>query len=209
VARAEADRELLIHELNHRVKNTLSTVQGIVIRTLRGAATAGDARKAIEARLMALSRAHNVLSDRFWQDAGLHETVTSVLEVHQLAEPGRITVRGPDIRLKPQSALAVAMIVNELATNATKYGALSVPAGQVTLMWEVSDGSDATCAMEWKERGGPAVAPPAKTGFGSTLIERSVRDQLRGTITTDFAAQGLTCVMRIPLGENASDGLSP
>jgi two-component sensor histidine kinase len=206
VARAEADRELLINELNHRVKNTLSTVQGIVIRTLRGAATAGDARKAIEARLMALSRAHNVLSERFWQGAGLLETATSVLEVHQLAEPGRLTVRGPDIHLRPQSALAVAMIVNELATNATKYGALSVPGGQVSLVWEVSGGGDdAVCAMEWTERGGPAASRPDKTGFGSTLIERSVRDQLRGTITTDFTPQGLTCVMRIPLHENTSD----
>ena len=207
VARAEADRELLIHELNHRVKNTLSTVQSIVIRTLRGAATSGDARAAIEARLMALSRAHNVLSDRFWQRAGLLETVTSVLEVHQLAEPGRITVRGPDIHLKPQSALAVAMIVNELATNATKYGALSVPAGRVSLMWEVSGDADAAvCSMEWKERDGPAAAAPEKTGFGSTLIERSVKDQLRGTITTAFTPQGVTCVMEIPLKDNVSDG---
>src|SRR5262249_34179466 len=200
VARAEADRELLIHELNHRVKNTLATVQSIVIRSLRGAASNGDARTAIEARLMALSRAHNVLSDRFWQDAGLLATVTSVLEVHQLAEPGRIAVRGSDIRLKPQSALAVAMIINELATNATKYGALSVPGGRVSLMWEVNGGAgDGTCWIEWKERGGPAAAVPEKTGFGSTLIERSVRDQLRGTITTEFAAHGLTCIIEIPL----------
>jgi two-component sensor histidine kinase len=207
LARAEADRELLIHELNHRVKNTLSTVQSIVIRTLRGAATSGDARAAIEARLMALSRAHNVLSDRFWQRAGLLETVTSVLEVHQLAEPGRITVRGPDIHLKPQSALAVAMIVNELATNATKYGALSVPAGRVSLMWDVSGtGDPAVCCMEWKERDGPATEPPEKTGFGSTLIERSVKDQLRGTITTEFTPQGMVCVMGIPLRDNTSEG---
>jgi two-component sensor histidine kinase len=156
---------------------------------------------------MALSRAHNVLSDRFWQGAGLLETVSSVLEVHQLAEPGRVTVRGPDIHLKPQSALAVAMIVNELATNATKYGALSVPAGRVSLVWEVRGGGDAAvCAMEWKERGGPAATPPDKTGFGSTLIERSVRDQLRGTITTEFTAQGMTCVMDIPLADNTSNG---
>jgi two-component sensor histidine kinase len=203
LARAEAGRELLIHELNHRVKNTLSAVQSIVIRTLRGAATSGDARAAIEARLMALSRAHNVLSDRFWQGAGLLETVTSVLEVYQLAEPRRIAVRGPDIHLKPQSALAVAMIVNELATNATKYGALSVPAGRVSLVWEVSGGADAAvCRMEWKERDGPPAAPPEKTGFGSTLIERSVKDQLGGTIATEFAPQGLACVMEIPLKDN-------
>src|SRR5262249_22287723 len=135
------------------------------------------------------------------------ETVTSVLEVHQLAGPGRITVRGPDIHLKPQSALAVAMVVNELATNATKYGALSVPAGRVSLMWEVSGGADeAGCCLEWKERDGPAAAPPDKTGFGSTLIERSVKDQLRGTITTEFTRQGVTCVMEIPLKDNVSEG---
>jgi len=203
-ARAESDRELLIHELNHRVKNTLSTVQSIVIRTLRGAVSHDAARKAIETRLMALSRAHNVLSERFWQDAGLTETVTSVLEAHQLAEADRITVRGPDIRLKPQSALALAMVFNELATNATKYGALSVPGGRVSLLWEVSGGPPGgTCRMQWKERGGPAAGPPAKAGFGSTLIERSVKDQLRGTIATEFSAQGLSCVIEIPLRENA------
>jgi two-component sensor histidine kinase len=204
LARAEADRELLVHELNHRVKNTLSTVQSIVSRTLRGADTSGEVRKAIEARLMALSRAHNVLSDRFWQGAGLLETVTSVLEVHRLAAPDRITVRGPDVRLKPPSALALAMIVNELATNATKYGALSLPAGRVTLQWELGDDADAGgCRIEWKERGGPPVVPPQSFGFGSTLIERSVKDQLRGTITTEFAPQGLTCIIEIPLKENA------
>jgi two-component system, chemotaxis family, CheB/CheR fusion protein len=137
----------------------------------------------------------------------LLETVTSVLEVYQLAEPGRIAVRGPDIHLKPQSALAVAMIVNELATNATKYGALSVPAGRVSLMWEVSGSADeAVCCMEWKERDGPATAPPEKIGFGSTLIERSVKDQLRGTITTEFAPKGMACVIEIPLKDNTSEG---
>jgi two-component sensor histidine kinase len=203
VARAEADRELLIHELNHRVKNTLSTVQSIVIRTLRGATGFGDARKAIEARLMALSRAHNVLSDRLWQGAGLLATVTSVLEAHQLVEQERIVVSGPDIHLKPQSALTLAMVVNELATNATKYGALSVPGGWVSLVWEVSGGAeDGTCRIEWKERGGPAATPPEKTGFGTILIERSVKVQLRGTIAAEFAPQGLTCVMQIPLADN-------
>ena len=204
LAHAEADRELLIHELNHRVKNTLSMVQSIVTRTLRGAATGEAARAAIEARLMALSRAHNVLSDRFWQDAGLLATVTSVLEVHQLAEPGRIAVRGPEVALKPQSALALAMIVNELATNAIKYGALSVPGGRVTLIWDIGHVEGRSmCSMQWTERGGPAATPPARQGFGTTLIERSVKDQLDGTIASEFAAQGLTCLITFPLDGNA------
>jgi two-component sensor histidine kinase len=204
LARAEADRELLIHELNHRVKNTLSMVQSIVTRSLRGTPDGGDARAAIEARLMALSRAHNVLSERFWQGAGLMETVASVLEAHQLAEPGRIAVTGPDIALKPQSALALAMIVNELATNAIKYGALSVAGGGVALSWELGrSGGDPACRMQWKEHGGPPIGPPARKGFGSTLIERSVRDQLDGTITMEFAASGLVCIMQFPLGANA------
>jgi len=204
LARAEADRELLIHELNHRVKNTLSTVQSIVTRTLRGVDPGNAARSAIEARLLALSRAHNVLSERFWQDAGMMATIRSVLD--GVGDPGRIAVEGPDIRLKPQSALAVATIVNELATNAMKYGALSAPGGSVSLAWELSRGTErVTCCMQWKERGGPPAAPPLKRGFGSTLIERSVRDQLNGTIATEFAPRGLTCVMEIPLAENAQD----
>jgi two-component sensor histidine kinase len=209
LAHAEADRELLIHELNHRVKNTLSTVQSIVIRTLRGSDTSSAARKAIEARLMALSRAHNVLSDRFWQEAGLLETVASVLEVYRLAEPGRITVSGPDLRLMPQTALALAMIVNELATNATKYGALSVPGGRVSLLWELSgDARDVVCRVTWRENGGPPVVQPVRKGFGSNLIERTVKDQLRGTMTMEFADSGLTWTMEIPLQENAQ-GASP
>jgi two-component sensor histidine kinase len=143
------------------------------------------------------------LSDRFWQDAGLMETVASVLEVHRLAEPGRVTVTGPDIRLKPQPALAIAMIVNELATNATKYGALSVPAGRVSLRWELSGGPDGVCRMTWQESGGPPVVSPQRKGFGSNLIERTVHDQLRGTMKMEFAAAGLTCIMEIPLKENA------
>jgi two-component sensor histidine kinase len=209
LTRAEADRELLIQELNHRVKNTLSTVQSIVVRTLRGAQADSDAKKAIEARLIALSRAHNVLSERFWQDAGLRETVVSVLEVHRLAAPGRILARGPDIRLKPQSALAIATIVNELATNATKYGALAGADGRVSLLWEVTGGRrDGACSLRWTERDGSPIAPPARQGFGLMLIERSVKDQLNGTITMDFAAAGLTCVIAFPLHESVQAAAS-
>jgi two-component sensor histidine kinase len=179
-------------------------VQSIVIRTLRGADTRDDVRAAIEARLGALSRAHDVLSDRFWQGAGLLETVNSVLEVHRLADAGRITVRGPDIRLKPQSALALAMVINELATNATKYGSLSAPGGVVTLLWEASGGAqDGVCSMQWKERGGPLPGASPQKGFGSTLIERTIRDQLGGTLDMQFGPLGLTCIMEIPLKDHA------
>ncbi len=201
LTRAEAHRELLINELNHRVKNTLATVQSIASQTLRTTPDSADARQAIEARLLALSRAHNVLGEENWEGAQLREIIARVLEPYAAAEPARLNLLGDDLRLRPRAALTLAMVLNELATNATKYGALSKPGGRVSIVWELAG---AVLRLRWHEIDGPPVIPPARSGFGTTLIERSVRHELQGTATLAYDAHGLTCTIEIPatvLGE--------
>ncbi|TNC15993.1 PAS domain S-box protein [Methylobacterium terricola] len=199
--RAEEHLRLLVHELNHRVKNTLATVQSIAMQSLRGldGPAAAAARSAFEARLIALARVHDVLTRESWEGAELAEVVKDALA--PLDGPGaqpRFTVGGPAIRLPPRIALSIAMALHELATNAVKYGALSVPAGQVTLSWSVGEGR---LSLRWQERGGPSVVPPTRTGFGSRLIERSLARELDGTVSLSFPREGVVCTIVAPLGE--------
>ncbi|KMO31728.1 histidine kinase [Methylobacterium variabile] len=204
--RAEEHLRLLVHELNHRVKNTLATVQSIAMQSLRGldgpavdAATIDAAKAAFEARLIALARVHDVLTRESWEGAELADVVKDALA--PLDAPGaqpRFAVRGPAVRLPPRIALSIAMALHELATNAVKYGALSVPAGQVALTWGVAEGR---LSLRWQERGGPSVVPPTRTGFGSRLIERSLARELDGTVSLSFPREGVICTIVAPLGE--------
>ncbi|HXL69098.1 MAG TPA: sensor histidine kinase [Xanthobacteraceae bacterium] len=199
IARAEAHRDLLINELNHRVKNTLAIVQSIAARTFRDAAPT-DARAAFEARLMALARAHNILSEESWEKADLRTLVLRALEPHVAAEDARLRIAGPDVRLKPQTALAVAMVLHELATNAAKYGALTRPTGRVHVDWRLSGAEPKRrLAVHWREAGGPPVAEPARKGFGFTLIERGIGQELGGTAALTFAPGGVECTLEFPL----------
>ena len=197
LARSEAARDLLIHELNHRVKNTLSAVQSIVNRTLRNAAAPPAAREAVDARILALSHAHNILSRRMWEAAELREIVQSVLAPYATNESGRVRLDGPDVHLTPRVAIALAMVLNELATNAAKYGAFSTQAGSVSLQWSMPD--DNTLKMTWRESAGPAVTPPARTGYGSQFIERCITGELRGRLHMRYLPAGLECAMDIRL----------
>ncbi|AWN46355.1 histidine kinase [Methylobacterium terrae] len=204
--RAEEHLRLLVHELNHRVKNTLATVQSIAMQSLRGldgpavgAATIDAAKAAFEARLIALARVHDVLTRESWEGAELADVVKDALA--PLDGPGpqpRFAVGGPAVRLPPRIALSIAMALHELATNAVKYGALSVPAGQVALSWTVAEGR---LSLRWQERGGPPVVPPTRTGFGSRLIERSLARELDGTVSLSFPREGVVCTIVAPLGE--------
>ena len=135
--KAEEHQRLLIHELNHRVKNTLATVQSIATQTLRGSETPVDTREALESRLFALSRAHNVLTRENWEGALLHEIIGDVIEPYSSGREGRIRWHGGRVHLTPRMALALSMAVHELATNAAKYGALSNGSGEVHLTWMV------------------------------------------------------------------------
>ena len=189
---AEARQRLLINELNHRVKNTLATVQSLAAQ----AARADDPRAGHAAfleRLIALSRAHDVLTREHWAGAELADVAAAALAPFGGEEPDRFTMRGPRMRLAPQEALALSMALHELATNAVKYGALSVPAGRVDLTWKaVPDGAPQPDQFElvWREHGGPQVAPPARQGFGSRLM-RGLAQELSGAASADWRSDGL------------------
>jgi PAS domain S-box-containing protein len=197
--KAEEHRELLIHELNHRVKNTLATVQSIAAQTLRGADVDASVRETFEARLFALASAHDVLTEESWDGARLRDIVDRVLRPY-LAREGRFAIEGPDVRLSPQSALALAMALHELATNAAKYGALSSETGRVSVVWATAgrDGSR-RLLLRWAESGGPPVEPPRRKGFGSRLIERGFAGELGGEARIAFEPAGVVCAIDVPL----------
>lgn len=197
LVRAEADRETMIHELNHRVKNTLSAVQSIVNRTLRNAPTPAAAREAIDARIFALSHAHNILSRRMWEAAELGEIVKSVLGPYMENEPDRVRLEGPEVSLSPRVAIALALVLNELATNAAKYGGLSTPNGSVTLQWNLP--APKMLTIVWIEAGGPPVTAPTRPGYGTQFIERCVTGELNSHMTMSYVPAGVTCLMDVQL----------
>jgi PAS domain S-box-containing protein len=195
--RAEERQRLLVNELNHRVKNSLATVQSIAMQSLRRAASPQQFQEAFGSRLRALSQAHDLLTKSAWQGASLGKLVQQTLAPYRVREGARITVDGPEVRLGPNAAVTLHMAFHELATNAAKYGALSASGGQVRVVWTID--RDAGVDLQWTESGGPAVAPPRRRGFGSRLIERGVARELAGDVRLDFAVAGLSCRLRLPL----------
>jgi two-component sensor histidine kinase len=194
-ARAEQHQLLLINELNHRVKNTLASVQGIAFQTLRGEVSLVEARARFEARLMALSGAHNLLTEENWGGASLDRVVSDSIE-HLTGEAGRFDVEGEPLRLVPRAALALAMALHELGTNAVKYGALSAEGGRVSIDWTQTGDR---LHLIWRECGGPPVEPPSRRGFGSRLIERGLAADLGGTAALRFDPAGLRCDIQASL----------
>jgi PAS domain S-box-containing protein len=195
---AEEAQSLLIHELNHRVKNTLATVQSLAIQSFRNTSDPGAAREAFMARLLALSRAHNVLTRTNWTGAMLHEVIAQAIQPFQTGNGRRFDIDGPDAQLTSKEALVLSMCLHELATNAMKYGALSRAAGVVRLRWTM-DEDRRNLHLVWSERGGPKVASPKARGFGSRLIEWGLGQELGGSASLDFAPQGLVCTIEAPL----------
>lgn len=195
--RAGRRQRLLLDELNHRVKNSLATVQSIAAQTFRRAPDLEAARRSFEARLQALSKAHDLLSMRTWTNADLRSIVEQELAAFDTA---RRTVQGPPVDLNAKSAIAFALVLHELVTNAAKHGALSVPGGAVSVAWTVSDRDErATLELLWREQGGPPVRAPTRVGFGTRMIERAVSGELGGSLSSDFAPAGFSCVVRVPL----------
>jgi two-component sensor histidine kinase len=197
---AVKDRDLLIDELNHRVKNTLTTVQSIASQTLRNAPDLDHASSAIESRLIALSQVHNVLTNRSWADVGLHDIVAQAVEPYRSRGENRIHVQGPPIQIPPRMALALAMALQELATNAVKYGALSNGTGQIRVHWKLNGASTPDrLHLMWAETDGPRVHKPARRGFGTRLIERSLALDLNGDVRIEFDPKGVQCSVDAPL----------
>jgi PAS domain S-box-containing protein len=190
---AEQHRELLIRELNHRVKNTLATVQSIAAQTLSSGCDV-TVRDAFAARLLSLAGAHDLLTRGNWEGSGLEEVARQALGPHMGG--GRIALSGPDLRLSPKAAVALGMAFHELATNAAKYGALSVPEGRAALDWRIQDEA---LDLRWTERGGPPVVAPTHRGFGTRLLERGLPHELHGQLRMEFRPEGLACTITAPL----------
>ncbi|HVZ13081.1 MAG TPA: HWE histidine kinase domain-containing protein [Bauldia sp.] len=199
---ADAQRELLLAELNHRVKNTLAVVQAIAHQTFKGVADAAS-RGAFEARLAALAGAHNLLTQANWESASLKQIAADAFIGMRGGE--RVAISGPEVRLKPKEALAVAMALHELCTNAVKYGALSTDTGRVIVEWRRMDGGEPKLQLTWREEGGPRVSPPERRGFGTHLIGRTLAADLDGRVDLDFRPEGLVCTIEAPASraENA------
>jgi two-component sensor histidine kinase len=202
IARGETLHNLLIEELNHRVKNTLAILQAIAVQTFRSASK--TEREKFEGRLGALAEAHNLLSQEKWQGSELHDVVNRVLQPYLLNNPERVRMFGPQVPLSPRLAVVLSMIVHEIATNAAKYGALSNDTGTVALDWEIiADNAGPKLRMIWAEAGGPHVTAPVQRGFGSRLIERSARDQLGGEATVDFLPRGVVYTVACSLEDKS------
>jgi len=200
--KAEEHQRVLLHELNHRVKNTLATVQSIASQTLRNAGSMREAKEALENRLFALSRAHDVLTRENWYAADLHEIVSQAVEPFR-SYGDRIHYAGPNLRISPRMALALAMAFQELATNAVKYGALYNEHGQVHIHWTIEGDADAPLLkLRWEETGGLPVRPPERLGFGTRLIERSLAHDLNGTAEVQFLPEGIVCEITAPLKDD-------
>ena len=199
--RAQERQTLLVHELNHRVKNTLSVVQSLALQTLRGSATLEAFREAFQARLFALSATHNILMRELWESACMREILRAELEPFGGLDERRVSASGELVRLTPRQALGFGMAFHELATNAVKYGALSSTEGSVDIAWRTAPDAEGRplLLVDWTERNGPAVAEPARKGFGSKLIERSICGELDGSMQMRFQSDGLTCSFSVPL----------
>ncbi|MFO6446308.1 sensor histidine kinase [Erythrobacter sp. NE805] len=200
--RAEERRELLINELNHRVKNTLAVVQSLAHQTLRSALPLDAARASFEQRLVALATAHDLLTKESWQSIAITELVDGALKALGVAE-SRVAVAGPDLQMKPKPAVSLSMALHELGTNAMKYGSLSVETGRVAVNWGLEG---ETFVFSWVERGGPPPPEVRQPGFGTRMIQLALAAELDGSAELRFEADGLTCRVTAPLGNAVEPG---
>jgi PAS domain S-box-containing protein len=202
--RAEERQRLLLNELNHRVKNTLATVQSIASQSLRSAADVAGFREGFESRILALSQTHNLLTDKNWEAASLHDLLTMELTPHAGGREGGgsrfVLDSDRDVQLNPKAAVALGMGLHELATNAVKYGALSKPTGRVTVRSRVTRAAQGPAlVLEWIESGGPPVSKPKRRGFGGRVLEQGLAGELAGQVQLDYRPEGLSCRMQLPM----------
>ena len=194
---AETHRNLLMAELSHRVKNTLATVISIAQKSFQDMGSLDEARASFEGRIRALAQTHSRLAETSWAGADLRAVIEDEVSPYRHGQGEDISLTGPELRLTPKSAIILGMAFHELATNAAKYGALSVADGRVDVTWGVS-GPGGQLMISWVERGGPPVASPRRRGFGRFLLERGLAVELQGKVQLDFDPEGLHCVIALP-----------
>jgi PAS domain S-box-containing protein len=200
---AEMQRDLLVAELSHRVKNTLTTVLSIARQSFSKTPSAEEASKTFSARIRALAQTHGRLAEVKWSGVSLETIFLDELAPYRDQDDRNIRILGPFVTLKPKCALTLGMAIHELATNAAKYGALSTSAGSIDIAWEI-DQTGRELRIGWAERGGPPVTQPSGSGFGRLLLERVLTSDLKGGVKLDFARSGLQCKISIPLNEHTA-----
>ena len=194
---ADKLQKLILEELHHRIKNTLATVSAIASQSLRTATSIEHGQQAIESRLKALGRAHDLLMQVRWSSASLAHIVQGATEPYDSKGEGKFSIEGPDFKIASGAVIAFAMTLNELCTNTTKFGALSVPAGRVEIAW-TNDHKSARLHFTWTETGGPAVHAPTRQSFGTRLIE-TLGKQLNGKVEMTYTSKGFVYALDVPL----------
>ncbi len=200
---AEVLQRTLLREMKHRLKNNLSTVLAIARQSFHGDSAESEDFRKFEARLLALAKGHDLLTREKWDGADLQDIVAHILTMHGRQ---RFMIEGPDLRLSPKSAMALNLALHELATNAAKYGALSIPTGKVSINWRIQHGDRPTLIFCWQEQDGPKVSPPSRRGFGSQLIERLLALELKGEVKITYAPAGVICEIVAPLAAEWDEG---
>jgi two-component sensor histidine kinase len=195
-------QKLILEELHHRIKNTLATVGAIVSQSLRDLQGAEHAQHAIEGRLLALGRAHDLLLQASWTSADLGTVVRRAIEAFHYPDEPKFSISGPDIRMMSGAVIAVAMTLNELCTNTTKFGALSAPEGRVDITWTLDPQTQRLC-LTWTEKNGPPVHPPEKRSFGTRLIE-TLGKQLKGDVRLTYESTGFVYAFDVPIASVTS-----
>ena len=199
---ADKLQKVILEELHHRIKNTLATVNAIASQSLRNVPGAEHAQHAIEGRLLALGRAHDLLLQARWTSADLGKIIRGATEAFDNPDVPKFTIAGPDVRMTSGAVIAIAMTLNELCTNTTKFGALSVPAGRVDVAWTV-DPATQRLRLKWTEKNGPAVRAPDKRSFGTRLIE-TLGKQLKGDVRLTYEPTGFFYAFDVPIASLTS-----
>jgi two-component sensor histidine kinase len=195
---ADKLQKLILGELHHRIKNTLATVSAIASQSFRAAPSIEHGQQAMEGRLAALGRAHDLLMQISWSNASLTHTFSGATEPFESQGARRFHFNGPDLRITSGAVIALAMTFNELCTNTTKFGALSIPAGRVEIAWTIDDDKQ-RLRLTWTEKAGPPVQPPERRSFGTRMME-SLGQQLNGQVQLSYAPTGFVYALDVPLG---------
>jgi two-component sensor histidine kinase/ActR/RegA family two-component response regulator len=194
---ADKLQKLILDELHHRIKNTLATVSAIASQSLRNATSIAHGQQAIEGRLLALGRAHDLLLQVSWANAGLEHIIRGATEAYDSQSEGRFTITGPDIKMSSGAVIALAMTLNELCTNTTKFGALSVPTGRIAISWTIDPATE-RLKLIWRETDGPTVQAPTRRSFGTKMMG-SLGQQLSGQVKLSYEPSGFVYELDVPL----------